>query len=188
MHNNWARSSLPAGVVFDKERHSFQQIQQLQFMAAAVPPGSTCTGGGVASYPISSRLTRLMTVISFFPLSSDTLEGIYSSVFQAWLEEFPAYSLTHHELLAKVRKWMVVLSDNGCVFLQKMYFFALIWLSFLPSKMQPLCVDYKKAEANETRVNICWLAGAIFRQQLVDWFLSTLHDSRYYFVDQQVVT
>ena len=72
-------------------------------MAACVPPGAAASCGGVASYPVSHRLSRLMTVLSFFSLSSESLRSIYSAVFLAWLEEFPAYSLTHHEQLAKVR-------------------------------------------------------------------------------------
>ena len=72
-------------------------------MAACVPPGAAASCGGMASYPVSHRLSRLMTVLSFFSLSSQSLRSIYSAVFLAWLEEFPAYSLTHHEQLAKVR-------------------------------------------------------------------------------------
>ena len=77
-------------------------------MAACVPPGAVTSCGGVASYPISHRLSRLMTVLSFFSLASESLQSIYSSVFLSWLEEFPAYSLTHHDQLAKVWKYTVV--------------------------------------------------------------------------------
>ena len=92
------------GTLYNKQRHYLYRVQHLQFMAACVPPGEGTSCGGVASYAISHRLSRLMTVLSFFPLSSESLETIYSSVFQAWLGEFPAYSLSHHEHLAKVRK------------------------------------------------------------------------------------
>ena len=90
------------GTLYNKQRHHLYRVQRLQFMAACVPPGAGTSCGGVASYAISHRLSRLMTVLSFFPLSSDSLESIYSSVFLTWLEEFPAYSLSHHEHLAKV--------------------------------------------------------------------------------------
>ena len=88
-------------------------------MAACVPPGAASSCGGVASYAISHRLSRLMTVLSFFPLSSESLENIYSSVFQAWLEEFPAYSISHHEHLAKVRERenRILLLGGGSVYL-----------------------------------------------------------------------
>lgn len=95
---------LRLGTLYNKQRHHLYRVQHLQFMAACVPPGAASSCGGVASYAISHRLSRLMTVLSFFPLSSESLENIYSSVFQTWLEEFPAYSISHHEHLAKVRE------------------------------------------------------------------------------------
>ena len=92
-----------SGTLYNKQRYHLYRVQHLQFMAACVPPGAATSYGGVASYPVSHRLSRLMTVLSFFPLASDSLQSIYSAVFLAWLEEFPAYSITHHEQLAKVR-------------------------------------------------------------------------------------
>ena len=71
-------------------------------MGAAVPPGCPGTGGGVTSFPISPRLARIMVVLSFHPVSGPTLRSIYRNLFQTWLEDFPAYSLTHHHQLAKV--------------------------------------------------------------------------------------
>ena len=91
-----------SGTLYNKQRYHLYRVQNLQFMAACVPPGAGTSCGGVASFAISHRLSRLMTVLSFFPLSCDSLETVYSSVFLSWLEEFPAYSLTHHEHLAKV--------------------------------------------------------------------------------------
>lgn len=96
------RFSIP-GTLYNKQRHHSCRVQHLKVMAACVPPGAAASCGGVASYPVSHRLSRLMTVLSFFSLSSESLQSIYSAVFLAWLEEFPAYSLTHHEQLAKVR-------------------------------------------------------------------------------------
>ena len=93
------------GLLYDKEHRYFNRVHRIQFVAAAVPPGSCGVGGGVASHPINPRLTRLMTVLSFSPLSTDTLKWIYSSVVQSWLEEFPGYSLTHHKVLAQVSVW-----------------------------------------------------------------------------------
>lgn len=90
--------------MYDKQRYHFYGVQNLHFMAACVPPGAATSGGGVAAYPVSPRLSRLMTVLSFFPLSSDSLRSIYRSVFVTWLEEFPTYSVTHHEQLGKVSK------------------------------------------------------------------------------------
>ena len=43
-----------------------------------------------------------MVVLSFHPVSGPTLRSIYRNLFQTWLEDFPAYSLTHHHQLAKV--------------------------------------------------------------------------------------
>lgn len=96
------RVSVP-GTLYNKQRHHSCRVQHLKVMAACVPPGAAASCGGVASYPVSHRLSRLMTVLSFFSLSSESLQSIYSAVFMAWLEEFPTYSLTHHEQLAKVR-------------------------------------------------------------------------------------
>ncbi|XP_048580282.1 dynein heavy chain domain-containing protein 1 isoform X3 [Nematostella vectensis] len=96
------RQLLSQGSLYDQERHHYKAVQNIQFIATAAPPSGVSTGGGIASHPLSPRLTRLMTVVSFLPLGRDTLEVIYSSVFRAWLEEFPAYSLTHHSAIAKV--------------------------------------------------------------------------------------
>ncbi|XP_073235787.1 dynein heavy chain domain-containing protein 1-like [Porites lutea] len=95
------RQILSQGTLYNKQRHHSSRVQHLKVMAACVPPGAAASCGGVASYPLSHRLSRLMTVLSFFSLSSESLQSIYSAVFLAWLEEFPAYSLTHHEQLAK---------------------------------------------------------------------------------------
>lgn len=110
---------LRLGTLYNKQRHHLYRVQHLQFMAACVPPGAASSCGGVASYAISHRLSRLMTVLSFFPLSSESLENIYSSVFQTWLEEFPAYSISHHEHLAKVRERenRILLLGGGSVYL-----------------------------------------------------------------------
>ena len=99
---NCVLTTFLSGTLYNKQRYHLYRVQHLQFMAACVPPGAGTSCGGVASYAISHRLSRLMTVLSFFSLSSNSLESIYSSVFLSWLEEFPAYSLTHHEHLAKV--------------------------------------------------------------------------------------
>ncbi|XP_029192398.2 LOW QUALITY PROTEIN: dynein heavy chain domain-containing protein 1-like [Acropora millepora] len=95
------RQILSQGTMYDKQRYHFYSVQNVHFMAACVPPGAATSGGGVASYPVCPRLSRLMTVLSFFPLSSDSLRSIYRSVFVTWLEEFPTYSVTHHEQLGK---------------------------------------------------------------------------------------
>lgn len=95
------RQILSQGTMYNKQRYHLYRVQNLQFMAACVPPGASTSGGGVAAYPISHRLSRLMTIVSFFPLASESLRRVYSAVFLAWLEEFPAYSLTHHEQLAQ---------------------------------------------------------------------------------------
>ena len=97
--------------MYNKQRYHLYRVQNLQFMAACVPPGASTSGGGVAAYPISHRLSRLMTIVSFFPLASESLRSVYSAVFLAWLEEFPAYSLTHHEQLAQVTRQIRALKD-----------------------------------------------------------------------------
>ncbi|EDO49396.1 predicted protein, partial [Nematostella vectensis] len=96
------RQLLSQGSLYDQDCHHYKAVQNIQFIATAAPPSGVSTGGGIASHPLSPRLTRLMTVVSFLPLGRDTLEVIYSNVFRAWLEEFPAYSLTHHSAIAKV--------------------------------------------------------------------------------------
>lgn len=82
-------------------------------VGAAVPPGCPGVGGGVSSFAVSPRLTRIMLVLSFHGLSTATLQSIYCNLFQTWLEDFPAYSLTHHYQLAKVRHVVWELSENG---------------------------------------------------------------------------
>ena len=72
------------------------------FVTACTPSAAVGTGSGVASQPVCPRLRRLMAVFSLFPMTSDELTSVYTAVFKAWLEEFPAYSLTHHKLLAHV--------------------------------------------------------------------------------------
>lgn len=71
-------------------------------MGAAVPPGYPGVGGSVSTFAISPRLTRIMIAFSFHALSPATLQSIYCNLFQTWLEDFPAYSLSHHHQLAKV--------------------------------------------------------------------------------------
>ena len=88
-----------------------------------MPPGCPGVGGGISSFAISPRLTRMMTVLSFHSLSAATLQSIYCNLFQTWLEDFPAYSLTHHHQLAKVSQVYVkiqkVIYKNIYIFIYK---------------------------------------------------------------------
>eukprot|EP00795_Rhopilema_esculentum_P014239 gene14239-5264_t len=58
-------------------------------------------GQGNSSLTLSSRLTRRMNIINMAALKKESLVTVYASVYKSWLEEFPAYSLTHIEPLAK---------------------------------------------------------------------------------------
>lgn len=90
------------GGLYDRQRLCLKPLHQMSVVGAAVPPGYPGIGG-VASFPISPRLARIMVVLSFLPVSGATLRSIYRNLLQSWLEDFPAYSLTHHRQLAKVR-------------------------------------------------------------------------------------
>ncbi len=69
-------------------------------IGACVPHGSY--GKDKLNPAISPRLTRRMNVINMPALSDASLHSVYTGVYKAWLEEFPAYSLTHIEPFAKV--------------------------------------------------------------------------------------
>ncbi len=89
---------------YDRQRLCLKPLSNTCIVGAAVPPGCPGVGGSVSSFAISPRLARIMTVLSFHALSTATLQSIYCNLFQTWLEDFPAYSLTHHHQLAKVRQ------------------------------------------------------------------------------------
>eukprot|EP00794_Sanderia_malayensis_P003656 gene3656-4173_t len=97
------REIISEGGVYDRERKFFQHLPHLQIIAACVDsqrqPRSN-SDNDINNAP-SPRLTRRMSVINMIALSDESLYSIYTSVYKAWLEEFPAYSLTHIEPFAK---------------------------------------------------------------------------------------
>ena len=52
-----------------------------------------------------------MNIINMGAMKKESLVTVYASVYKSWLEEFPAYSLTHIEPFAKV-KFVVLLSSQ----------------------------------------------------------------------------
>ena len=88
------------GGVYHRERQYFQHLPNLQFIAACIPPDGYGKGG--PNRELNPRLRRRMNIINMMPLSDESLRTIYTSIYKAWLEEFPAYSLTHIDPLAKV--------------------------------------------------------------------------------------
>lgn len=111
------------GSLYDKQRQQYYPVKNaVQFLGTAVPPSATGVGGGVASHVLSPCLTRLMTVLSFFPASSQTLTVIYSGIFLTWLKGFPAYSMTHHAVISKVSWESLALSNASYLLFLKMLY------------------------------------------------------------------
>nr|XP_039270899.1 dynein heavy chain domain-containing protein 1-like isoform X1 [Styela clava] len=91
------RQVMSSGAVYERERQMTKALEgDVNFLASSSIPGNTGSGLGQSSYLISSRLTRLFTVIHFLQPSKETILSIYHNAVQSWLEEFPAYSLTRH--------------------------------------------------------------------------------------------
>ena len=90
------------GGLYDRQRLNLKPMSNTCVVGAAVPPGNPGIGGGLNCFPTSPRLTRLMVVIAFHAMSTSTLQSVYCNLFQTWLEDFPAYSLSHHHQIAKV--------------------------------------------------------------------------------------
>ncbi|XP_028405416.1 dynein heavy chain domain-containing protein 1-like isoform X2 [Dendronephthya gigantea] len=95
------RSLISLGGLYHRQRLCLKPLANTCLVGAAVPPGYPGVGGSVSTFAISPRLTRIMIAFSFHALSTATLQSIYCNLFQTWLEDFPAYSLTHHHQLAK---------------------------------------------------------------------------------------
>ncbi|XP_071943742.1 dynein heavy chain domain-containing protein 1-like [Antedon mediterranea] len=87
--------------IYHRSRNTFQPMERANFIAACNAPGSAGIGSGLCTNVLSPRITRLFSVLNFFALSHDSYSKLYSSTMQAWLEEFPAYSLNRHHELAQ---------------------------------------------------------------------------------------
>ncbi|XP_033127107.1 dynein heavy chain domain-containing protein 1-like isoform X2 [Anneissia japonica] len=87
--------------VYHRSRNFFQAMERANFIAACNAPGSAGVGSGLCTKVLSPRITRLFTVLNFFALSHESYSKLHCSTMQAWLEEFPAYSLNRHHELAQ---------------------------------------------------------------------------------------
>ncbi|ESP00380.1 hypothetical protein LOTGIDRAFT_173233 [Lottia gigantea] len=95
------RQTLTHGAVYDKQRLELQTMPDIGFVAACTNPASPGTGLGTSSHLLSSRLTRLFVNLNLFKPSTDTLLTVFSKPLHSWLEEFPSYSVEHHQEFAK---------------------------------------------------------------------------------------
>ena len=112
------------GGVYDRERKYFQHLPNLQFLATCLPPRRF--GGSNEDRALGPRLVRRLNVINMQALSNDSLCTVYTNLYKAWLEEFPAYSLTHIEPFSKVclglfalrliSLLLLLLRDSWCYF------------------------------------------------------------------------
>nr|XP_006818816.1 PREDICTED: uncharacterized protein LOC100376274 [Saccoglossus kowalevskii] len=86
--------------VYDRHRFYLKPIDDAKFLASSVSPGVSGIGTETAHQIIDPRLARLFTVFTLFPLTSQAMHQVYGKPLQNWLEEFPAYSISHHYELA----------------------------------------------------------------------------------------
>ncbi|XP_067841628.1 dynein heavy chain domain-containing protein 1-like [Heptranchias perlo] len=90
------RHSVTCHGTYDTNCHQFRY-----FHSACVNYIITCAPcRGTRSF-ISSRFTRLFTVLGLPAMTKDMLMAIYTPSVLGWLNNFPTYTLTRHALLAK---------------------------------------------------------------------------------------
>uniref|UniRef100_UPI00398EF62F dynein heavy chain domain-containing protein 1 n=1 Tax=Pristiophorus japonicus TaxID=55135 RepID=UPI00398EF62F len=76
-------------------------LQLRYFHSARVGYIATCTPSRGRGSSLSTRFSRLFTVLALPALSSDMLMAIYTPSVLGWLYTFPTYTLTRHALLAR---------------------------------------------------------------------------------------
>ncbi|XP_070211333.1 dynein heavy chain domain-containing protein 1-like isoform X3 [Littorina saxatilis] len=95
------RHVLSAGGVYDHQRQVFQELQEASFIAASTLPTAPGSGLGEASQLLSARTLRQFVNVTVFSPSPDSLLTLYSRPLHSWLEEFPTYSVEHHNEFSK---------------------------------------------------------------------------------------
>ncbi|XP_013418883.1 dynein heavy chain domain-containing protein 1-like [Lingula anatina] len=86
--------------LYDRHRHVKLDLEGTDFVAACRSPGVAGSGAGESCHILSSRLTRLFTVMTFFMPTAEGMHSLFGKTIQSWLEEFPTYSVEHHHEFA----------------------------------------------------------------------------------------
>ena len=89
-----------SGRIYDHERRYHQHLPNLQFFATCLRHRQV--GDDLASRALNPRLTRRMISMNMKTLSNESLHSIYTNMYKAWLQEFPAHLLTQVDSFAKV--------------------------------------------------------------------------------------
>ncbi|XP_041479286.1 dynein heavy chain domain-containing protein 1-like isoform X6 [Lytechinus variegatus] len=95
------RQLMAEGSIYQRDSLSHYSLEKTNFITACYPPGTQGVGSGTSCHSLSSRLSRLFVVLSYFTPSAESLNLLHAGSLQSWLEEFPAYSLNHHYELAQ---------------------------------------------------------------------------------------
>ncbi|XP_013416224.1 dynein heavy chain domain-containing protein 1-like, partial [Lingula anatina] len=90
--------------LYDRHRHVKLDLEGTDFVAACRSPGVAGSGAGESCHILSSRLTRLFTVMTFFMPTAEGMHALFGKTIQSWLEEFPTYSVEHHHEFAYKKK------------------------------------------------------------------------------------
>ncbi|KAJ8024413.1 Dynein heavy chain domain-containing protein 1 [Holothuria leucospilota] len=113
------RQLLSQGGFYNHSSLTFQMLEHFKLLGVCTPSYEPGVGMGHACHPLSPRLTRLMTVLNFTSPDVETVLAMHCCNLTNWLEEFPAYSLAHHQELAKVsvmllhqRYWLTVTDSD----------------------------------------------------------------------------
>ena len=78
---------------------SSENQRSIHVACCCAVPGS---GLGKASQLLSGRVLRQFVNVTVFSPSMDSLLTLYSRPLHSWLEEFPTYSVEHHQELSLI--------------------------------------------------------------------------------------